>query len=222
MRPTRLLGTGVLAVTILALTPTAAPAETARSVLDGVLAGGQYQTEMPDTPETSDAPSPLEPRSPPKESYSGSVGETLLWVLIAAAAVLLVAFLVKLAREWRPEAVVADAAVTLPTGDGAPVASRSLAAADRLAAAGDFGEAVHVLLLSGLDALRRSRAAAATASLTSREVLQRAALPEAASSALSHLVATAELSHFGGRAMSQGDYRVCRDAYVRLAATAIA
>ena len=203
------------------LAPTAATGQTAEAVLDRVLAGGGFQTELPGAPEHLALP---EPEPEPEREWEplslSEPAEVLLWVLIAAATVLLLVYLLRLAGDRRraDEVVAEDAR----PGDGAVPAPRlppSLGEADRLAAAGAFGEAVHLLLLAGLEGLRSSRAAVAAASLTSREVLHRAALPEAASSALAHLVTASELSHFGGRATTAADYRSCRDAYGRLAAT---
>ena len=194
----------------------AAAAETAEAALDRVLAGGGYQTELPDAPEPPDLPElELEPLG-----LSG-LADMLLWVLIAAAIVLLLVYLVRLAGDQRrPTDEIVDEDAGPDDGAAAsPTRSGSLEEADRLAAAGAFGEAVHLLLLAGLEGLRSSRAAVAAASLTSREVLHRAALPEAAALALSHLVTAAELSHFGGRATTAADYSSCRDAYSRLAAT---
>lgn len=99
-----------------------------------------------------------------------------------------------------------------PELDGAPGASAGpeaipIPSAEAAAAAGRYGEAIHALLLDTLAAL--SRAARLAPSLTSREIVARVRLAPPAREALAGLVAAVELSHFGGAAPGEADYRAC-------------
>ena len=86
-----------------------------------------------------------------------------------------------------------------------------LDSAERLAAAGRFAEAIHVLLLETLSAL--SRAAQLAPSLTSREIVARVPLPARARDALSGLVLAVEVSRFGGAAAGERDYHACLERF---------
>lgn len=126
-------------------------------------------------------------------------------LLVAALVVLVVLAAVWLARRLAAggrdvalagAAAGAGAAVHIPTG-----------AARAMAAAGRFGEAIHLLLLETLEAL--SRAARLSPALTSREIVARVALPARAREALAGLVTAVELSRFGGAEPGEEDYRAC-------------
>ena len=81
-----------------------------------------------------------------------------------------------------------------------------LSDADRLAAEGRFGEAVHLLLfrsIEDIDALTMP----AKPALTSRDILDLRALPSAARAALSRLVTTVEWNFFGGRPVDAALFR---------------
>jgi hypothetical protein len=94
-------------------------------------------------------------------------------------------------------------------GDAAP-AEITLAQADELAARGFFVEAMHLLLLHSLAEIRRRLRLEFADSLTSREILRRARLPEDATSALRSIVTRVELSYFGAYPATQPDYESCR------------
>jgi hypothetical protein len=86
-----------------------------------------------------------------------------------------------------------------------------LDSAERLAAAGRFAEAIHLLLLETLAAL--SRAAQLAPSLTSREIVARVPLPARARDALLGLVLAVEISRFGGAPAGERDYRACLERF---------
>jgi hypothetical protein len=90
---------------------------------------------------------------------------------------------------------------------------------ERLARAGDFSAAIHLLLRLAVDRLERHRGAVLPRCLTSREVLARARPPGEAGNALAGLVAAVEVSHFGGAVADEATWRRCRDDY-RLIASA--
>jgi hypothetical protein len=99
-------------------------------------------------------------------------------------------------------------------GDGAPGDQAViLEAADELAAAGRFVEAMHVLLLQGLAHMRQRLDQQFSDSLTSREILYSTNLPEAARSALRDVVNRVELTYFGKRPAALNDYTACRESF---------
>lgn len=82
---------------------------------------------------------------------------------------------------------------------------------DALAEAGAFTEAVHRLLLLVQERLRGRIEHGLQASLTSREILRRARLPQEAATAFATLVAAVEVSLFGMRAANAATYALCRE-----------
>ena len=79
-----------------------------------------------------------------------------------------------------------------------------------LAHQGRFGEAMHVMLLQGLAALRDALGERLADSLTSREVLRRTGLSEPGRILLSEIVGRVEKSHFGHFPTAREDYIACR------------
>jgi len=92
-----------------------------------------------------------------------------------------------------------------------------LEAADELAAAGRFVEAMHVLLLQGLGYVRQRLNQQLSDSLTSREILYSTNLPAAARAPLRDVIARVELTYFGKRPAALADYTACRESFHALA-----
>jgi hypothetical protein len=92
---------------------------------------------------------------------------------------------------------------------------------ERLARAGDFSAAIHLLLLLAVEQLERHRGAVLPRCLTSREVLARARPAGDAGDALAGLVAAVETSHFGGTVADEAAWHRCRDGYRLIAAAAL-
>ncbi len=92
----------------------------------------------------------------------------------------------------------------------------ALEEADRLADSGQYGEAIHALLLHSLEELGRGFNVTLSASLTSREVLTILAVTEDAKAALAQIVTIAELDYFGGRESGEAEYQTVRVSYLRL------
>ena len=109
-----------------------------------------------------------------------------------------------------------------PTADPPPPAIDAPDAdeSERLAEAGDFSAAIHLLLLLAVDRLQGHGRAVLPRCLTSREVLGRARPPGEAGDALAGLVAAVEASHFGETAADEATWRRCRDGYRLIAAAA--
>jgi hypothetical protein len=88
--------------------------------------------------------------------------------------------------------------------------------ADRFAATGDWAAAIHILLLTSIDLLRRRVGQAIPAAMTARELVGRARVPDPARADFAMLVAASELCHFGGRSANRTLYDSCRVHYERL------
>ena len=84
---------------------------------------------------------------------------------------------------------------------------------ERLARAGAYAEAIHLMLLRALEALRRRLGTSWAKSLTSREIARRSELPASDRNALKMLVGAVEISRFGGQNANEQIYRACLDQY---------
>ncbi|HEY4404329.1 MAG TPA: DUF4129 domain-containing protein, partial [Xanthobacteraceae bacterium] len=156
------------------------------------------------------------PRGPEPWTWHVDLPPETLWVVVAIAlGVLLYAFR-DLIPAWRPARAWApgEAALGAATpGDQTVI----LDAADELAAAGRFMEAMHMLLLQGLSHMRQRLDEQFSDSLTSREILQRASLPETARASLRDVVSRVELTYFGRQPAALADYTACRESFNALA-----
>jgi hypothetical protein len=150
-----------------------------------------------------------EPRSVP----FALPGELLWIVVIVAIAVLLYAFrdLIPAWRSQRAAEWTADEAGQGDSRAGRPVAA--LGAADQLAAEGRIAEAMHVLLLQGLAAIRERLDERFADSLTSREILRSTRLSEAGRTSLRDIVNRVELTYFGRHPAALADYVACRASF---------
>jgi hypothetical protein len=94
---------------------------------------------------------------------------------------------------------------------GSPAAA--LGAADEFAAQGRFVEAMHVLLLQGLAAIRAGLDEEFADSLTSREILRRARLSDPGRASLRDIVNRVEWTYFGQYPAALADYQACRASF---------
>jgi hypothetical protein len=209
----------------LAPVPPGEVAEKARAAL----ADPRFQRALPPDREPSGAhlPPPPEPGSeeaPPaaseREEDAGSVmpllglgavaGKVIFTVLLVVIVGLIVSWIARevMARKGRSAALQPAPAAT---GTEAPARSPAMFDdASRLAAEGRHAEAVHALLLA---AIRHFAARAKTpvqASRTSRELVRLLPLSPDAREAFAELVATVELSLFGGGEVGAEDYERSR------------
>ena len=93
---------------------------------------------------------------------------------------------------------------------------------ERLARAGAYAEAIHLMLLRALEALRRRLGTSWAKSLTSREIARRSELAPTDRSALKMLVGAVEISRFGGQSANEQIYRACLDQYRLIGESAMA
>lgn len=100
--------------------------------------------------------------------------------------------------DWRPE----------------PAQARALLDdADRLAAAGRFEEAIHLLLFRSIDDLMARRPGAVRPALTSRDIAGLEVLPSDARAAFARLAEAVERSFFAGRPAGDEDFGRARGDY---------
>ncbi len=146
----------------------------------------------------------------------GTVIQAFLWVLCGAVLLVLVVAGVDAVNRYRRR----RQRVT-EEPEPAPVAAkrRSISAdeATALAAAGRYGEAVHLLLRWALARLEQRSGGALPESFTSREILRRSRIAAGDRPCLERLVRTVERSWFGGLPVAREEYELCVVAWERLA-----
>jgi hypothetical protein len=137
-----------------------------------------------------------------------------LWLALAAAA----AFFLYLFRDYLPMIGFGRSAEW--TSDGGAVEdglagspSQASTTADDLAGQGRYVEAMHLLLFRAFAELRERLGINFADSLTSREILRRANLPETGKASLKDIITRVELSHFGAYPAGAQDYSACRRSY---------
>lgn len=85
--------------------------------------------------------------------------------------------------------------------------------ADRLAAAGRFAEAVHLILFRSIEDIEGKRPDLIKPALTSRDIAQLDGVPERVRRTFSEIARVVERSFFGGRAVGADEFAACRKAY---------
>jgi len=164
------------------------------------------QVALPHPPTDADFTSDWHPKIP---------GE-LIYVLAAIAVAVLAYIILDMVPSWRSR----NDDDWATTGDdllaGATPSDVSLGRADELAARGFFVEAMHLLLLHSLAEIRRRLRLEFADSLTSREILRRARLPDDVTNALRGIVIRVELSYFGDYPATRPDYDTCRAGFEAL------
>jgi hypothetical protein len=90
-----------------------------------------------------------------------------------------------------------------------------LADADALAGQGRFAEAAHLLLRIAVQEIGERRPGTVTPSLTAREIATLDTLSPRARDVFASIAAVVERCLFGGRALAQGDFQLCRAAFER-------
>lgn len=117
---------------------------------------------------------------------------------------------------WRDR----QARTTTAAPDWTPAREEALALledADRLAAAGRFDEAAHLLLQRSIGQIARARPDWLSPSSTAREIGAITALPHSAARAFAEIAALVERARYALRGLDAGDWQVARAAYARFA-----
>jgi hypothetical protein len=169
------------------------------------------------------------PKPRPDEPLPSSVGSmNLAWLPYSILAVIGIGLAVLLLRYagHRYAARKGAAAKATPivtsrvVAATAPQRDRTFDEVDALAESGAFTEAVHRLLLLVQERLRGRIEHGLQVSLTSREILRRAKLPQESATAFATLVAAVEVSLFGMRSANAATYALCRENSRRVLAAA--
>lgn len=100
--------------------------------------------------------------------------------------------------DWRPDAGAARAL---------------LEDADRLAQAGRFDDAIHLILFRSIQDIGARRPDAVRAALTSRDIVEAAPLSDAGRAAFRMIAEAVERSFFGGRTAARDEFERCRGQY---------
>lgn len=209
--------------------PPAADPAVARS-LQRLRDAGDTQFDFTPTP-----PPPEPPNAQPPQwlidffEWLGNGGRPLMdglvYLLIGAALLFVLYLLVPAFRDWvdallarwrKPKAASLDVA-----DDGwqpdAHAARNLLAEADRLAAAGQFTEAVHLLLGRSLEELATRRPGLVKPALTARAIALLEDLPSAARRAFDGLARAVERGLWAQRPLAEGDWQQARADYADFA-----
>jgi hypothetical protein len=171
----------------------------------------RYQTTIPE-----DEPEPPSLSLPPWLAELARYGIYALGALAIVAAVLLILRSLRGDGPWGSTDLRSDA---MPSGS-ASSSRPTLADADRLAAAGAYRDAVHLLLLVAIVEAAQSTDAAFPPSTTSRELTTLLPLPDHPRARFGELVAAVERSIFGGGEVEPHDYAVCRERCLAVAGRA--
>ena len=175
-------------------------------------------------------PSPKAPPPPPSNVSIPIPPEVFLYLLVAVLVIALCIVAYHLygtygfGRRVSKKKIdqplqVATQPIMRPAGD-APLPD--LDEIERLARAGAFAEAIHLMLLRALEALRHRLGTSWAKSLTSREITRRSELAPTDRSALKMLVGAVEISKFGGKSANEQIYRACLDQYRLIGESAMA
>lgn len=207
----------VLAVAVaLGVAASAAPAsdQKVRDAVSSVYDWAGYQRELP-----GEQPPP-KPQLPKNWDVSFNLGSIVNYLLIGLVVVVLVVVALRLlSGEWtlsrRGAEPPAPEQQTPGTARREQLQER-LQSADREAVSGDWASAIHILLLTSIELLRRRVGQDVPDAMTSRELVGEARLPDGSRDDFAALVAAAEVCHFGGRAADRSLYERCRTHYERL------
>jgi Domain of unknown function (DUF4129) len=205
-----------------------APAQTIDTVRKAVEAAETAHDIQRDFPgeageqKTDRAPPKMEETPQPQETpdwmeklfkFLRPLFKILGWLLLAAlgAAIGYGAFHLVKSYVNRPRAD-ADSEREAPLIDIATVEAQNwLEDAEALANRGHYGDAVHHMLLSAIDHLKKRAGKAIPRAWTAREILAQVPITVLARALLQLLVQTVERAHFAGRDISEADFIRCRD-----------
>lgn len=146
--------------------------------------------------------------------------EIIFWagvVLIAAGAAFLIGReIYRFAQKDRSKTAGAEAEKEYRP---APELARALLEeADRLAAEGRYGDAVHVLLFRSIEDIQLHRPNRVKIAMTSREIARIPILSASAARAFARIAAAVEACHFAGKRIGSEVFAECREAYLGFAA----
>lgn len=196
--------------------------------IDQIIEDDDLQRHLPDLPQQAEEqpddsieqPAPSQPVRPPEITSpdaevkgSADVMAAFLW-LLAAVAICVILFRVAGALQHLRSGKAAKRKLPAAAGTDLPAATAPPPKdeADRLADEGDFDQAIRVLFLRCMDAIRKLHGARIR-STTAREVLALFTATASAHEVLKVIVAAEEFTHFGGRNANRQLYDKCRESH---------
>ncbi|MCF6293892.1 MAG: hypothetical protein L3J04_10915 [Robiginitomaculum sp.] len=167
---------------------------------------------------------PPEPRKPPKGfqwlsdflNFSGEFFKWIFWVglaaLVASIAWLILREILKIRFKNKKKSQKENPEIQIYQPE-ATVAKTLLEEADKLAAQGEFAEAVHLLLFRSIEDIEKFLPGHIRTSQTSREIEVISLIPEHPRSGFERLRQAVESSFFGQQPIDKNGYSDCRLAY---------
>lgn len=151
--------------------------------------------------------------------WVGGGWTVLMWIAIVLVAIALAFAIFPPLRAWLANRFVARAEAGTTPGwtPEASIARALLVEADALAAAGNYDEAVRLLLHRSVEDIERWRGDPLRPSWTSRDIARIEALPDAARTVFGRIVADVERSLFAGHPLGQADWTRARADYAGFA-----
>jgi hypothetical protein len=169
---------------------------------------------------------PQQPRTPPPPGWLIRLADFLrahevsfrygAWVLLGIVMLALAWWLVRLYLRHGFSSIATVHVPTMAPWQPSPERARLLLAdADALAGEGRYAEAAHLLLRIAIQEIGERRPGAVMPSLTAREIAGLEVLSPRARDVFASIAAVVERCLFGGRALAQGDFALCRAAFER-------
>lgn len=198
-------------------------ADASRSAWEDVRADSDIQFEPLPPKEIDPPPAWLEALGDILSTIFGPVARALAyswpvlkWVLVAGAAAMLALILWRLVSPYfaRPPLSRPDEDEWAPRRDEALAL---LEDADRLAEAGDFSAAIHLLLARSVGQIAAARPGLVEPSSTARELASQPSLPEKARTAFAVIANRVERSLFALQDLGAQDWQQARSAYADFA-----
>jgi hypothetical protein len=144
----------------------------------------------------------------------------LFWIGLALLGALFAYFIITEVMGVRFFQKSEPVAKPLPVPEWQPDAKDArdlLAAADALAAEGQYEEAVHLILLRSIEDIDRRRPLVVRPALTTRDIAAIDALPDRARPAFTRIAGAVERTLFGGGRIDRDEFSHCREAYAAFA-----
>ncbi|MBO9557164.1 MAG: hypothetical protein J7515_01085 [Caulobacter sp.] len=140
----------------------------------------------------------------------------VFWGCLILGAALILYFVARELIATRWPGFKADKGPKLQDDGWRPTAAKArtlLEDADKLAAAGRFAEAVHLILFRSIEDIEGKRPDLIKPALTSRDIAELDGVPERVRRTFSDIARVVERSFFGGRPVGADEFATCRQAY---------
>ena len=140
----------------------------------------------------------------------------VFWGFLIVGAVIILYFLARELITARWPSLKPNKGPALGAEDWRPSVAKArtlLEDADRLAAAGQFAEAVHLILFRSIEDIEGKRPDLIRPALTSRDIAGLEGVPQTVRRTFSQIARVVERSFFGGQPVGVDEFAACREAY---------